>query len=94
MLATNENTRETFAIFLYADGEIQWTTGDADGGTDGLGGNPAQIGFNKGDGTDFGVIPSSGTAKVINVASTSNFGVRGVYVFKISDIMIPVVTSK
>ena len=35
MLATDG--METYAIFLYADGEIQWTTGDADGGTNGLG---------------------------------------------------------
>ena len=85
---------QTYAIFLYADGEIQWTTGDADGGTNGLGGNPAQIGFNRGDGTDFGIIPSSGTADVINVASSSNVGVDGLYIFKISDDMIPVVSSK
>ena len=85
---------ETYAIYLYADGEIQWTTGDADGGTNGLGGNPAQVGFNKGNGTDFGTIPISGTANVINIASTSNVGVDGVYIFKISDNPIAVVTSK
>ena len=91
MLATDG--METFAIFLYADGEIQWTTGDADGGTNGLGGNTAQIGFNRGDGTDFGIIPTSGTSDVGNVATTSNVGQDGVYVFKISHSTIPVVTS-
>ena len=85
---------ETYAIFLYADGEIQWTTGDNDGGTDGWGGNYAQIGFNRGDGIDFGAIPLSGRASVINVSSTSNVGVNGLYIFKISDETIPVVTSK
>ena len=85
---------DTYAIFLYADGEIQWTTGDADGGTNGLGGNTAQIGFNRGDGTDFGVIPISGTIDVGNVASTSNVGVDGVYIFKISDDTIIIPTSK
>ena len=55
---------ETYAIFLYADGEIEWTTGDVDGGADGLGRNTAQIGFNRGDGADFGVIPISGTIDV------------------------------
>ena len=85
---------ETYAIYLYADGEIQWTTGDSDGGTNGLGGNPAQVGFNRGDGTNFEVISSSGTADVINITSTSNVGVDGVYIFKISDSSIPVVTSK
>ena len=85
---------ETYAIYLYADGEIQWTTGDADGGVNGLGGNPAQVGFNRGDGTDFGVIPMSGTADVINIASTSNVGVGGQYIFKISDDPIAVEQSK
>ena len=37
---------------------MQWTTGDADGGVNGLGGNPAQVGFNRGDGTEFGEISS------------------------------------
>ena len=84
---------DTYAIFLYADGEIQWTTGDADGGTNGLGGNTAQIGFNRGDGTDFGIIPISGTIEVGIVATTSSVGENGVYVFKISDSTIPLVTS-
>ena len=84
---------ETYAIFLYADGEIEWTTGDVDGGADGLGGNTAQIGFNRGDGTDFGVIPISGTIDVGNVSSTSNVGEDGVYIFKISDSTIPIATS-
>ena len=87
MLATN-GRGETFAIFLYADGLIQWTTGDADGGTNGLGGNPAQIGVNSGDG-ESAVIGISGTSDVINAASTSNIGEDGVYVIKISDVTIP-----
>ena len=85
---------ETYAIFLYADGEIQWTTGDADGGVSGLGGNRAQVGFNRGDGTDFAIIPSSGTSDIIDIASDSNVGQDGVYIFKISDANIAVVTSK
>ena len=87
---------ETYAINLYADGEIQWTTGDssADGGVNGLGGNPAQVGFNRGDGTDFGVIPISGTANVIDIASTSNVGVDGMYIFRISDDPIETEYSK
>ena len=87
MLATN-GMGETYAIFLYADGLIQWTTGDADGGTNGLGGNPAQIGVNSGDGEST-VIAISGTSDVVNVASTSNIGEDGVYVIKISDVTVP-----
>ena len=85
---------ETYAIYLYADGEIQWTTGDADGGVNGLGGNRAQVGFNRGDDTDFGVIPSSGMANVVDIETTSNVGVDGVYIFKISDDIIEVTSSK
>ena len=81
---------------MYADGEIQWTTGDSadDGGTNGLGGHQAQIGFNRGNGKDFTIIPISGTNSVIDVASTSNVGQNGVYIFKISDDVISLGTSK
>jgi len=37
---------ESFTIFLYADGRIQWTTGDNSGGDDGLGGTEALAGIN------------------------------------------------
>lgn len=35
-------------VFSYAD--MQWTTGDASGGSGGFGGTPATVGINKGDG--------------------------------------------
>jgi len=90
VLAT-DGTR-TFAIFLYED--IQWTTGDNDGGIDGLGGIPAQVGFNRGNGIDFAAIPASRTPNVINLASTSNVRVPGVYIFQISGNMIPIQYGK
>lgn len=37
--------------FCY--GDMQWTTGDASGGTGGFGGTPSTVGVNKGDGTNF-----------------------------------------
>lgn len=37
--------------FCY--GEMQWTTGDASGGSNGFGGSPATVGVNKGDGINF-----------------------------------------
>ncbi len=37
--------------FCY--GDMQWTTGDASGGTNGFGGTPATVGINKGDGTTY-----------------------------------------
>ena len=76
---------QSYAIFLYADEEIQWTTGDAHGGINGLGGIPAQVGFNKGDGIGFTTINKSRTQDIIKINSASNTGIPGVMVFKISD---------
>jgi len=50
-----------------------------------LGGIPAQVGFNKGDGVNFAAINASRTADIINIASTSNVGILGVWIFRISD---------
>ena len=41
---------ETNAIFTY--GDMQWTAGNSSGGTDGLGGIPATVGINQGNGND------------------------------------------
>ena len=49
--------------FCYRD--MQWTTGDASGGTNGFGGTAATVGANKGDGTNyiqFGTFDSPGAA--------------------------------
>ena len=81
---------KTFAIFLYADGEIQWTTGDNDNGVHGLEGYPAQVGFNKGDDEHFGIVATSGTESIIDIPFTNN---SGVYIFRISDNNIEVETG-
>ena len=94
MIATDSTTQRSFAIFLYADGRIQWTTGDDDGGTNGLGGKYAQVGFNKGNGIDFSVVPESQTADVIDMDKYSNVGKPGVWIFEISREEIPVLQSK
>ncbi|XP_065911625.1 protein mesh-like isoform X3 [Dysidea avara] len=83
VLATNG--LQSFVIFLYADGEIQWTTGDASSGLNGLGGIPAQVGFNAGDGLRYAAIPQSRTNAIINITRTSNIGVPGVWVFRIDE---------
>ena len=72
-----------YVIFLYADGEIQWTTGDLSGGVNGLGGTPAHVGFNAGDGVRFAAVPDSETPEIINISSTSNIGVPGVWIFRV-----------
>jgi len=70
----------SFIIFLYADGLIQWTTGDGSGGTNGLGGNEATAGYDD-DGANSFNIPGSGTAEIINITQTSNVGIPGMWIF-------------
>ena len=68
----------SYVIFLYADGLIQWTTGDVSG-VNGLGGNQAQVGFNAGDDEmRFYNHPDSRTANIINITSTKFPDVEGV----------------
>ena len=38
---------------FFAYGDMQWTTGGADGSNNGFGGTPATVGINKGDGSTF-----------------------------------------
>ena len=76
----NSAGNETLVIYLYPPNGINWTTGDGDGGTNGLGGTPARVGL------DFTVeslfLPESGTAAIINIESLSNIGIPGVFVFR------------
>ncbi|PKO60835.1 MAG: nidogen, partial [Betaproteobacteria bacterium HGW-Betaproteobacteria-17] len=46
---------------------INWTTGSASGGSGGLGGTPAQVGFNAGNGVDYASHPYSRTSSVVNI---------------------------
>ena len=75
----------SFVIFLYADGEIQWTTGDFSGGIGGLGGTPAQVGFNAGDGNRSASVPGSRTDVIIDIDTTSNVGIPGVWIFQVNE---------
>ena len=65
--------------------QLQWTTGDASGGTGGLGGTPAQAGYDDGKGTNFYTLPGSRTAEVLNLANTSNVneGTPGLWTFAV-----------
>lgn len=51
---------------------LQWTTGDASGGVAGLGGTPAQAGFDAGDGINHFTLPGSRTNNVLQLVNTSN----------------------
>ena len=72
-------------MFLYADGMIQWTTGDDSGGFNGLGGTEALAGINAGDGINSVTIPGSLTPDIINIAQTSNVGIPGIWMFKVGE---------
>ena len=61
----------SYVIFLYADGLIQWTTGSASGGIGGLGGTPAQVGFNAGDMINFASHVDSQTAAIVDIEISS-----------------------
>lgn len=60
-------------------GLCQWTTGDASGGTGGLGGTPAQAGINAADGVNHLSLPGSLTADVLYLCTSSNVGIPGVW---------------
>ena len=70
-------------VFRY--GAIDWTTGDASGGSNGLGGTVARAGWNSGNGSDFFELPASGIqAQVLNLeAARGNTNVRGLWVFQV-----------
>ena len=69
---------------MYADKRIQWTTGDASGGTNGFGGNEAVAGIDSGDGVNFISLPGSYNSSIINITQTSNVGIPGTWIFKIN----------
>ena len=78
---------ESFAIFLYAHGGIQWTTADSFLGKDGLGGFPALAGINSGDGVNFNAVPESKMPEIINIDETSNVGIPGIWMFQVGESM-------
>ena len=75
----------SFTIFNYADGEIQWTTGDASGGINGFGGTAAQVGFNAGDGIRFTNVPGSQTPGIVDIDNTTNVCRPGVWIFRVDE---------
>ena len=78
--------RLSFVIFLYAEGLIQWTTGDASGGSNGLGGTPAQVGFNTGNTRQYASVEGSRTPDIVNIDDRiGNTGQKGVWVFRVDD---------
>lgn len=69
-------------IFRYAD--VEWTTGDASGGTNGLGGTVARAGFSLG-GTYYELPASGYQGAMLSLENTAgNTGVTGVWQFIVS----------
>ena len=69
-------------IFRYEN--VDWTTGDASDGSNGLGGTPARAGYSAGNGTDYFELPQSGNqAALLALESSSNVGTPGTFVFSV-----------
>ncbi|XP_046338970.2 sushi domain-containing protein 2-like isoform X2 [Haliotis rufescens] len=79
---------QSFVIFNY--NKIEWTTGSNSGGvtTTGLGGNPAQAGFNAGDQKTYMEIPGARKNAVLNLTLTSNVNIPGKWVFRVDSATI------
>ena len=81
VLATDGS--RSFAIFLYLDDGIQWTTGSRNGGSNGLGGTEAQVGYDAGDSVNYYTINGSMTPSIVDIETTSNVGIPGMYIFEV-----------
>jgi hypothetical protein len=70
---------------------LSWTTGDASGGSRGLGGTAAQAGYDAGNGTNFFTLPGSRTAAVLNLATGTNVtgGAPGFWSYAIREGALP-----
>jgi len=58
------------AQFRYE--QLQWTTGSASGGSGGLGGIPANAGYDAGDNVNFYSLPGARTGAILDVVNQSN----------------------
>ena len=78
--------QESYAIYLYADGLIQWTTSDTDGGLNGIGGKAAEVGYISTRNSERNseirkfLLPGSETCSIIDIPSRSNVKVPGIMV--------------
>jgi VCBS repeat-containing protein len=83
---------------VYRYGDIQWTTGGASGGTGGLGGTPAYIGYSAGDGVHYYQAAESGHGEaLLNIDHTpGNTGYDGVngYEVRNGDVQTPALKSQ
>ena len=83
MLSTDGE--RSFVVFMYLDNGIQWTSGDANYGSHGLGGISAQAGFDSGDGVNFLQFAEAMTDDIVDIENTSNIGDPGYYIFAVHE---------
>ncbi|MDV7105576.1 nidogen-like domain-containing protein [Vibrio sp. TH_r3] len=71
--------------------QLEWTTGDASDGTNGLGGTQASAGYDAGNGVDFYTLPGSFTQDILDLTELSNLAepVPGEWLFSIRDGDVP-----
>jgi len=83
LVLINEGNGNFDIDYRYSD--IQWTTGGASGGVNGLGGTPARAGYSAGDGVHAFELPQSGnqTALLALPSTTGNSGIAGVDDFQV-----------
>jgi len=78
----------TFNIeFRYE--QLQWTTGDASGGSGGLGGTPATAGIDAGDQINAVALPGSHTGAVLDLVNQSNANEPGSFIFLVAAGTLP-----
>lgn len=84
LIDRNDTGNGNFDIQFRYD-RLEWTTGSASGGSGGLGGIPAQAGYDAGDGKNFLTLPGSRTDGVLALADTSNVGdaTPGLWMFSV-----------
>ncbi len=87
LIMTTSNTCATTGDFdvEFRYNRCQWTTGDASGGMGGVGGTPAQVGFDAGDLRNYVALPMSRSMAILDVCRTSNVpgGSPGLWRFQI-----------
>uniref|UniRef100_A0A914CEN0 Uncharacterized protein n=1 Tax=Acrobeloides nanus TaxID=290746 RepID=A0A914CEN0_9BILA len=76
---------QSFVIYYYY--EVSWTTGDVSGGTDGLGGTAAEVGYDFGDGINRELINGSCTADILTIVDKSNVGSPGKWIFRTNQLL-------
>ena len=82
MQLTRVGARDFDIDFRYE--AVNWTTGDASGGTGGLGGSAARVGFTAGNGVNYRELSASGdVAALLSLEEGSNMGEAGRYHFAV-----------